>query len=332
MNRSILVSGGLLLTVLLLTACGSTSGVRSGDASARQGASAESDASLSSTGGDTGRPVALIDGSPIQWSEIRPILLEAAGAAALEELALDRLIAIELARTGRSVSKADIDRERDNLLASLSPDRNIATRLLDEVRRRDNLGPKRFEDLLKRNAGLRMLVRDEVRLSPEALAQAYDMTAGPKRQVRIITISTLTEAERTLDRLRAGAAFSDVAADVSTDRSAVRGGLLEPFARSDVSYPQALREAVFSLSPGQLSSPILLDNGYAIALLEREIPATGASLESMRPQLERSVRLAQERLLMDQLARRLLRESRITVIDDDLNESWRRRTPPGASP
>ncbi|MCA9284982.1 MAG: peptidylprolyl isomerase [Phycisphaerales bacterium] len=269
--------------------------------------------------------MAMVDGAPVQWMELRPALLEAAGGQALQDLALDRRLAIELRKRGLAVDQSAIDRERQLLLESIAADRNTAARLLEELRRRDGLGPVRFDALLVRNASLRMLVADEVRITPETLAQARDLATGPRRQVRLITLPSLTDCDAALRRLDAGESFSDVAVEVSTDRSAARGGLLEPFARADVTYPQALREAVFALAPGQVSSPILLENGYAIAVLVRELPGAGATSGD----LERAVRLAQERLLMDQLARRLLRETRITVLDDDLNDSWKRFAAPG---
>ncbi|MEL7474069.1 MAG: hypothetical protein AAGK04_12195, partial [Planctomycetota bacterium] len=39
---------------------------------------------------DGSRPPALLNGEPITWSELRPILAEAAGAEALQEVAIDR--------------------------------------------------------------------------------------------------------------------------------------------------------------------------------------------------------------------------------------------------
>ncbi len=60
-------------------------------------------------------------------------------------------------------------------------------------------------------------------------------------------------------------------------------------------------------------------------MLVREIEGDGADLEAERPTLERLVRLNQERLLMDRLARRLLTNTTLTIYDDALHESWNRR-------
>jgi len=264
----------------------------------------------------------MIDGTPVAAQELWPSMAELAGATILRDAALDRALSLELQKRQVSVAAADAEAERALLLDSLSSDRESAARLLEALRRREGLGPQRFASLLRRNAALRAMVRDQVQISDEAITTAWDMVAGPRRQVRIMALGSLPEADRATAAVRGGQNFIDVAVERSVDQSAARGGLLEPFSRSDPSYPESLRAAAFSLQPGQVSSPVLLPQGYVICTLVRELPGSGQSADAMRPQLERSVRLSQERLLMDQLARRLLRETRITVFDDGLNWSW----------
>ncbi|HMN95736.1 MAG TPA: peptidylprolyl isomerase [Phycisphaerales bacterium] len=271
------------------------------------------------------RTPAMIDGQALPFDELWPLLAESGGETALREAVLDRLVAIELRSRGLAAGAREIDAERAILLESLSPDGATAARLLEELRDRDRLGPARFEALLRRNASMRLLVRDEVSLAEDALLVAHDMLAGPARQVRIVAAPSLVEAERAIARVRGGSAFADVAIEVSTDASAARGGLLEPFTRRDPTYPEALRGAVFSLAPGELTAPILLPQGYVVAMLVRERPGSGAPIASMRPQLERAVRLTQERILMDQLARRLMSSARVTVFDENLSWAWGRR-------
>src|SRR5262245_37338782 len=44
------------------------------------------------------RPAALISGQIVEWSELRPLLNEASGAAVLREVIVDRMLEAELAR------------------------------------------------------------------------------------------------------------------------------------------------------------------------------------------------------------------------------------------
>ncbi len=272
--------------------------------------------------GESVRAAAMVDGEPIDRNEVWASLAESAGAEALREVVLDRGLRRELERRSLSVGAAQTEAERSFLLESLATDPQTAARYVVELRRREGLGPTRFASLLWRNAAMRLLVRESATVSPEAVLTAYDMAAGPKRQVRLIAVSTLADADQILLLIRNGSSFADLAVNRSNDSSAVRGGLLEPFSRRDPSYPESLRVATFALAPGGVSEPILLPQGYVVLSLVREIPATGETLEAMRPRLELAVRQTQERLLMDQFAQRLLRESRVTVFDDALNSSW----------
>ena len=150
----------------------------------------------------------------------------------------------------------------------------------------------------------------------------YDIAHGPRRQARLIIAPGLNDAQAAINRVNAGELFADVAVEVSTDTSAARGGLLEPISRADASYPQVMREALWALVPGELSRPVFLSDRYAVLSLVRVIDADGADFSAVRPDLERLVRLNQERILMDDLARRLLTEATVTIIDDEIKWSW----------
>jgi parvulin-like peptidyl-prolyl isomerase len=271
------------------------------------------------------RPAALVNGRAVPWSEMRPLLNEAAGAAALQEIVLNRMIHEELAARTIVITADDVAAERRRLLETLSSDPSTAIRLLERLRAADGLGRTRFEQLMRRNAGLRALVRDRAEVTEEAVRQMHDVRYGPRRQARLMVLPDRAQAQAAFDRVRQGEPFADVAVDLSTDSSAPRGGLLEPISRDDPSYPESLRQTLWSLQPGELSIPVLIEGGFAVLLLEREVPATGVALEDARPELEKLVRTGQERLLMDQLARRMLGGAAVTIFDESLNESWSRR-------
>jgi parvulin-like peptidyl-prolyl isomerase len=271
----------------------------------------------------------------VTWGELRPALTEIAGAQALDELELDARIDKALAEAGRSVGQDQIERERQLLIDQLSDDPNRAMRLLDELRTRRGLGPRRFDALLRRNAALRALVADSIEVTPAMEQQQFELLYGERRQARIIVLPSLFDAQRALEDLSRGTvAFNDLAVSRSTDSSAVRGGLLEPISRADATYPDGLRRALWELAPGQISRPILLDDDYAILRLERIVPADGsASFDARRHQMAQMARLAQERLAMDRLALDLVSNAQISIFDDALDSSWRmsRRSRAGAA-
>lgn len=272
------------------------------------------------------RPAAMVDGRTVAWGDLKPIVTELAGARALEETILDRRLEQLAAERGIVLSPDAATAEQRRLLEMLDDDASRALRLLDDLRQREGLGPTRYRKLLRRNAILRALVQDKVSPSADAVDRMYDTMYGETRQVRLLVVPTLAQAERAIIDVAAGAFFGDIVVSRSSDLSASRGGLLAPVSRMDPAYPAALRNAIWRLrGPGDMSSPILIENGYAVVQLVREREASGQPREEVQDRLERLVRLSQERILMDQLARRLVNSQGVTIFDESLKEGWARR-------
>ena len=270
------------------------------------------------------RPAAMIDGKPVNWGELRATMTDIAGADALREYILDLKLAKALAEASIVINDDSVVAERKLLLESLSDDPNTAIRLLDELRAKQELGRKRFEALLRRNAGLRALVKDQVKVTDDSLRSMHDFLHGSKRQARIMVLPDLSTAQSAINLVNSGVSFPDVAVEMSSDASAARGGLLEPISQSDPNYPEAIRQTLFTLNIGEMSGPVLFGDNYAVVLMVKRIAADGVTLEDSRAALERMVRINQERLLMDQLARRITIDTTVTVFDEELNDSWQR--------
>lgn len=321
---------GLLTLGPILVGCATEAG---GGASAG-GTSLQSNAvttgkPASATGGDLPNALALYSGGTITLADLRTPLFEAAGGQILAETLLDRLVQRTLAERGltRAVDDAALERERAILLRTLSPnatdgDLDQGARIFDELRQRRGLGSQRFADLLRRNAGLRLLVADQVTVTDIALEQAYQLQYGQRYQARLITTPAFNEAVAVVRAARAGESFVDLAIEHSTDVSRQQGGRLEPISVADASYPLAIRTALSQMQPGQVSEPIALEQGFAVLLLERTIAPDAVQLESVRDELTRRVRLQAEAVLMQQLARDLLANAQVLVLDPTLQKSW----------
>lgn len=271
------------------------------------------------------RPAAIIEGKVLDWGELRPLLNEAAGARVLQEVVLDRQLDERIAAAGIVITDDDVDAERSLFYETLSSDPDVSARLARELRARQGLGRVRFARLLRRNARLRALVRGDVEISDEAVGVMYELVHGPTREARLMVLPTLGQAQAAIDRVESGELFGEVAAELSTDTSAARGGMLAPISNRDATYPEALRQSLFALEQGELSPPVLLGDRYAVLLMMREIEGDGADPQEVRADLERAVRLNQERLLMDRLGRELLAEASVTILDDQLAWSWEQR-------
>ena len=265
--------------------------------------------------------VAYVAGRAVGGAEFSASLREAAGRRVLEEIVLVRLIEDRLARRGLVLTPDRVEAERARLLRALDADEDVAQRLLARLRERRGLGPERFDRLLRRNAGLRLLVEGEVEVTEAAVRRAFDRSHGPRMRLRLITADTPAAAEALRGRvLGPGASFAEVAAAASTDASRERGGLLGPVHRDDPTLPAAIRAAAGRLEPGGTSPVVALESGsgYAVVRLEAELPAEDTTLEAERAALERAVRADLERAAMDLAARTLRAEADVVVLDPSL--------------
>jgi parvulin-like peptidyl-prolyl isomerase len=176
---------------------------------------------------------------------------------------------------------------------------------------------------------MRMLVQNQVQVTPDALQQAYRLTYGEKYHARVITVPTLADANRLRGLLAAGEAdFAHLAVTRSTDPSAVQGGLLPPISPADPAFPAVIREALVRLDEQgrTLSDVIAVDNGYALLKLERKTTPEAVEFADVKDELAEQVRRSAERVLMQQLARELLAEADVVVLDPALQQSWERQS------
>lgn len=271
------------------------------------------------------RPVALLNGGPVHWDSLKTPMVEAAGGQILQEIVLGRLLQEELSRRGLTISKQQIDRERQLLVDTLDPDRDQAARLLAAVRKRRGLGAERFEALLWRNAALRMLVEGEAQVTEADLRQAYEEGYGLLYVVRLVTVNTMEQAAEVVRRARAGESFIDLAVELSTDSSAKQGGLLPAISPADATYPQALRAVLPKLQAGEVSDPIALETGFAVVRLERLIEPVPVEFEEVKAELTQRVRRRVEQEQMQRKARQLLNQAEVLVLDPTLAEAWRQQ-------
>lgn len=257
---------------------------------------------------DADGPALTIGGDRVSWDAILPALAEAGGRIVIEEAMLDTALERECRRRGVTVTEADLQAERARFVEAASIAGERGEQALERIRRARGLGPVRFEAMLRRTARLRALVRDRVAITDTALARAHREMYGPRYDLRVIVTSTAVDAQAALDRLRAGTPFADEAMQRSIDASAGAGGLLRGVSPDDLAWPQAIRSAIPEMRPGETRGPIALEQGWAIIRMEAETPADpdAPAIEVARSELERLVRLAQERVLMEAESRRLL--------------------------
>ena len=63
---------------------------------------------------------------------------------------------------------------------------------------------------------------------------------------------------------------------------------------------------------------------FAIVYPTVGLMALGTPIDEVRTELAETVRRTRERVLMEQLARRIIAGAQVTIFDDALNDSWKR--------
>ncbi len=303
--------GECLVILVLLVGCGSEMPTASSER-ARQAA-------------DRTAVLAIVDGTPVRWSELAPAMMASAGGEALAEWVLDRELARTCARLNKTPGDRAVAAEKQQLLEELSTDPDTAARLLNRLRQTRGLDDQRFEQLLRRNAALRGLVAEQVTVTEAMAREAHRRESAEQTEVRLILVADLRGAEKVLQALKQGGDFIDLAVTESLDSSRAQGGLLPPVAPHDPTYPKAIRDTAAALEPGRVSEPIAVEGGFALLRCERKITPEKVPFEEASERLRRVLRLQQERALMRQRAQVLLRQADVTVLEPVLDRSWQRQ-------
>ena len=150
----------------------------------------------------------------------------------------------------------------------------------------------------------------------ESRSDIYDQPEARKARHILFRVAPDAEAEKVTQvekraeqarvRITGGAAFEDVAADLSEDKaSAERGGDIGFIARGE-SLP-ALEEGIFALQPGGAMSVVRSDSGFHIVRVDEvreagQVPYEEASLEIARELVEKQAAGQRARATADELA------------------------------
>ena len=264
-----------------------------------------------------------VNSKTISLLSLQMYLLEAAGGQVLAEFVLDEMLREQLSRRQLTIDAERLEAERVILLSALDPDQNQAQLLLDELREQQGLGERRYSQLLWRNAALRLLVQDDVEVSPASIEQAFEFEYGARYEARLLVVDSLPlAADLTRQAREADANFTRLVIEHSTDSSRAQGGLLPPISTVDGTFPAIVRQSVAELAPGQVSDPMALDRGFAILKLERKIDAEPVRIDDVRDELTLGVRRQVEQMLMRQRARALIAEAKVIILDPALHKSW----------
>jgi foldase protein PrsA len=275
----------------------------------------------------------IVNGQPISRAQVVDALIEAHGLAVTQQLIVLELAKQETKRRGLEVTPADIDAEFQRSLDQMLPttdggdtvSKDNQLQALKLVLEQKNISITEFMIGMERNAHLRKAVRQGLHVNEATLREEFARTHGEKVVVRHIqtAVSDSGRLNQALDLLSQGKDFAEVARQLSQNpETAARGGEMAPFTFADEQIPPALREAAFSLQPGEVSAPIRVEQRFHILKLERRVPPQSARFEDVRHEVEGRLL---ERIVprqMGQLAQELFRNAKIRILDPRIRKEY----------
>lgn len=109
-----------------------------------------------------------------------------------------------------------------------------------------------------------------------------------------IIVKTKDEAEQVMSELQNGSSFTALAMEKSLDEfTSNRGGELGYVSEKDDYIPKGYVEAAAKLSPNEWSTPIQVEDDYAIIILHEVINEVSYSFEQVKNQIRRQIAIDQ---------------------------------------
>ena len=225
--------------------------------------------------------VVVVNGRPISQREFYQRLMELTGASTVrEDIVRDELVRQRAEEAGVDVSGDELEHAVQQYFAGMAMQAGGEDKLLEEFERQGlSLAQLRrdAEPKLRSQILMKKLTRADRRVDDSVLRSYYEATYKKRRvmvrhiaysyvpnegqteeDVSRLRVEALDKAKRTLDRVRSGADFSEIAKIESDDAiTASRGGLIfDQGVSDDLPMPAVFKEAIFGLGAGQVSDPV----------------------------------------------------------------------------
>lgn len=282
-----------------------------------------------------GDAVAIVNNRPISKADMVRVLMDMKGLEVMQQLILLETARSETKAKNIRVTDADVEREFQEALLRIARDAGLSgetdtpanrAQALRSMLEQKKIAMSEYRVAIERNSHLRKLVEAEsVPINEATLRAEWARTHGERRVVRDIAIDA-NKGERlaeALNLLRSGTDFADVARRLSENPEAsARGGEMDPFAFDEPQLPAAFREQVFMMKPGEVSTPLRVEQMFHILKLERVLEPESARFEDVRDQVTRELRARISDRRMQELAKELYDKAKVTVIDSGLKAKY----------
>ena len=235
-------------------------------------ATAPASSSSKSPGTKPLKVVAQVNGENITRNQLAQACLDRYGKETLEGYLNKRLIKQACEKHQIVITEELLDKEIERMAKKFGMS---VDRWLTMLQQERNIAPDQYRnEHMWINLALRQLASQEIEVTPEQLAKAFESEFGPKVKVRLIAhsnLATITELRK--QALANPDEFGALAKEHSEDQaSASARGLIPPIGKhvGDAS----LEAEAFSLKEGDISQLVKIANQYILMKCEKRIPST----------------------------------------------------------
>jgi foldase protein PrsA len=234
------------------------------------------------------KAIAKINGDAISKDELYDVMVKQYGAAAVEQLIADKIVAAEAKKEKISITDEDLDKEVEQLKQSYGGEE-----VFNQVLASNNTTVDVLKDELKNYLTMRKLIEPQIEISDDEIKTYFDEnkdSLGEAEQVKAshILVEDEAVAKEVKQKLTDGADFAELAKEYSTDEgSKENGGELGFFPRGTM--VTEFEDAAFSLPINEISDPVKSDYGYHIIKVEEKKEAKEANFEDSKATIKETL-------------------------------------------
>ncbi|OMF32670.1 hypothetical protein BK133_14115 [Paenibacillus sp. FSL H8-0548] len=238
--------------------------------------------------GASNETVASVNGVKISKDKLYDALVDAGGAATLENLITQELILQEAEAASIAVADEEVNSEIDLIIESFGSEEAFNSALANY-----NMTVDSLKKDTKINLTIRKILEPKTDVTDEEVQAYYDANAAamstPEQiQASHILVATKEEADAILAELKQGGDFATIATEKSTDTgSKDNGGDLGFFGKGDM--VPAFEEAAFALKIDEISGAVQSDYGYHIIKKTAEKAAVNPTFEEKKDEIKKQL-------------------------------------------
>lgn len=274
--------------------------------------------------------LAVVNGKPISRQQLATECLRRFGNEVLESIINKELILGECRRLNIQVTNNDVNEEIKRRAEAFG---FSIQRYLDLIKEKRHIDEDKFRsDIIWTELALRRLAKENIKVTPEEIANEFETEFGAKVQVAAIVVKTKEKAEAIRQQVVADPdSFGQAAIKYSIDpNSAPVRGMLPPI-RKNLPGGEQMENAAFALQVGEISPVTAIGPDFMILKCIRHFPAENIT-DQFKAQAESRIveRIEQDKLRMASIDLFKSLQDRVEIINI-FNDPEKRKQMPGVA-